>query len=463
MPPEPPGQPSPHRSEEDWPDKIDLHRHLLVPLSWWREIVLAGVLLTTVSPAIITLMSQHTAVATVIIIPETSKLRGLPAFTSRQAAMVGLVYHGQVAAAVLRRLGGQLREEERSVSWLMSTVSAELAEAQNRNNLSDMVRIKVTADSPEKARTIAGLWAEEYVREANLLQYAPEQQRRAIKEELSETLDAYTVAQAELEAHVARNEFNRMGRRIREKIREIQEIAEVRRIAQTDLYSRRQTLYRILADAQGLREQIEAGGEAGVKSNGLAILLLKASAFAYATGSHAGWEFALDDLGAMHANVTHQRTDVEAFIQALQSQIERVTAAINTPSESRPDNESVLGLTLSGELISQRISKLETDLQALRLAGEAANAERSRLVSKRDLLEDTLASLEGKAAEISIETASADQRFRLGSPAVVNRNTVPVFLLVILSGIIGLIGAIFGAFFLDFMGVRPFLARRKAA
>ena len=114
-------------------------------------------------------------------------------------------------------------------------------------------------------------------------------------------------------------------------------------------------------------------------------------------------------------------------------------------------------------LISQRISKLETDLQALRQVREAASAEHDRLVSKRYLLEETLASLEEKVAKMKVEATSADWRFRLRSPAVVLSTDISLILaLMILGGLVGLTGAIFSAFFLDFIGGRPFLARRKA-
>ena len=467
MPPEHSDQPS-HRPEEDWPDTIDLRRHLLVPLAWWREIILTSVLAAAVSFVMIVVywivLPSYTAVSTVVTIPESSELRGLPAFASRQAAMVGLVYHGKVAAAVLERLGGQLSEKERNVSWLISAVSAELAESQNRQNLSDLVRISATADSPEKARAIANAWAERYVLEANLLYNTSLDQREEVEQELSETLDAYRAAQTKLEEHAARNEVNRMNRRIEEKVAEIAAIAAVQRLTQTDLYGRWRVLRGLLIDAQGLREQIEVGGEASVKSNGLAVLLLKASAFAFFTDKPAGWEFVLDDLDAMHANVAVQRADVEALVQALHSQIERVTAAINPPPESRSDNGSVSGLTGNDELVSQRILNLENDLQTLQRIREAAAAEHVLLNSKRGLLRGALTSLERKAAEINIEAASADRRFRLGSPAVVLLTDIKlVIALIIIGGLIGLVGAIFGTFFLDSIEVRPFLARREAS
>ncbi len=458
--------------ESAWPDKIDLRRHLIRLFSWWREFSLVFVLVTALTFAISwsyqhLLSPSYTAIATVLIVSKTSELEGLPAITSRQAAMLGLVYNGKVATAVLKRIGGQLDAEERNMTWLMSSVSAYLSGAQSRQNLSDLISIKVTADSPEKALSIADTWGEEYVREVNLVWISSRERHSAVMQGITRILDEYTLAQSKLKEHITRNEINRIDRQIEEKTQEIEEVAETQRLSRTDIFNRWRLLHGLLNDARGLRKQIRSADETGVRSNGLAILLLKTRAFTYSASGYDNWEFAFDDLDAMHDNVADQRADVDAFIQMLQSQIQQIEAEIANFSDglSGNGNSELSGLALAEGLFSQRISKLENDLQEMQRRKEEVSTERRRLAGNRDRLEEALVNLENESVEMVVEDAAANLTLRMASNAVLTPDMKAIALLIyaILAGVFGLIVAMGGALFLDSLGVRPFLTLRVAS
>ena len=458
--------------EDDWSDKVNLRRHLLRLFSWWREIILSSILVVVVGFVVTQgqryVFPKYTAENLVLIVSKTSELQNLSAVTSRQAAMLGLVHNGKIASAVLRRLSGQLDEAERNMPWLLKAVSARLATPQSRQNLSDLIRIAATANSPEKALAIASTWSEEYVREANLAWIASGERHDSVMQGISRIVDDYALAQSELKEHITRNEADRIKRQIGEKTLEIEEVAKTLRSSRTDIFNRWRLLHGLLMDARGLHEQIGSAGETGVRSNGLAILLLKTQASTYAA-DYSSWEFAFDSLNMMHDNVADQKADVDAFIQMLQSQIRRIEAKIVDLSDGpSPDGTSALpGLALAEGLASQHISKLENDLQKMQRRMEEVETERRRLLANRDRMEKAMVDLEDESVEMVVEDAAAHLTLRTVSEAALVY-PLPVSLLkslVVLTviGIFGFFAAAGSALFLDSLGMRPFLARRSAS
>ena len=530
MPPlEPSDPPLSRRTEEDWQDAgTDWLKHALVLIAWWREIVLVSVLAAAVGLAIASIdriiRPAYTASAMVTIMPLTTSVSvteeiqtvgrqtaGLSDVFARQAALLGLIRNGDIARAALRRMGERLNKDE-DLSWLIgNAISGGLVESVNRDNVSDLIRIEATTRSPETAQELANIWAEEYVSQVNLLWRTSETLEALVDVELENARDTYMRAQKDLERYIARDEASRLERRILEKTAVIGRVQKARidtfnlgidSAVRTlsDSYASRRELIRLLEDAQGLRDQIESGGEASGGSNGLAIVLLKAQAFA-SFADTGNLELRLDDLNAMHGSPAQQQTDVEALIRTLEDRIERLDAVIAIQSRrlssragyvlagaegagepidpgedmlagsvsSKGDAAQTQGLrdllVLEDESLTPLISSLENDIQTLRAAKEAMDAEHARLAGKRDLLLNSLNILQSRAAELDLEAAAFTEKVRLASPAVTARpGGIDFFLATVLAGIVGLAAAVFFAIFLaNSMGLQPFLAWRKTA
>lgn len=249
-------------------DEIDLREYVLVLVAWWREIVLLTVLAALLGAGAILALRAiqppvYEAAATVAISRTRTDINFDERFrtlseedmqavasnaTARRSALVGLVSNGAIARAVIDRLGGLLETEEQIPANLLGAVEAELALPDGSRGDSDLIRIKATADSPEKAAAIANAWAEEYVRQVNLLYgQIPAELVASVTTELQNAQTAYETAQKALEAFVANNEIDRLNRLITEKREIIQSLQAGRQTAITtivdeELAARRQII-----------------------------------------------------------------------------------------------------------------------------------------------------------------------------------------------------------------------------
>jgi len=253
--PNPPTSPGP----DGWipEDEIDLRQYVFVVVSWWREIVLIA-LLTAVMGAAFVLLTRFTqspvyeASATVAIARtqssinfderfQTSLAQGdstanarVLDYTARRAALLGLVESTNVAQAVAEQLAGTLDEDERRPGRLLGQVSAELSKPAGAaaNSASDLIKITVEADSPEKAAILANAWAENYVTEVNkLFGEVPAELVASVELELGLAQTTYGQAQSALEEFIASNEIARFDRLIAEKQDIIQRLQQGKQTA----------------------------------------------------------------------------------------------------------------------------------------------------------------------------------------------------------------------------------------
>lgn len=224
-------------------DEIDLREYVLILGAWWREIVLltfglaflaaaAVLFLREVTPptyessAIIAIARTQSSITfderfTTFTPDQLQALRSSSESSARRSALVGLVYNGAVAQAVIEQLGQMLEDDELSPAyWLAADgpMKAELAgDSDNRNN-SDLIRIMVRSDSPQKAAAIANVWAENYVQQVNRIYgQIPDELVASVVSELTKAQSDYDSAQRELEAFIAQNEVDKLSREIEEK------------------------------------------------------------------------------------------------------------------------------------------------------------------------------------------------------------------------------------------------------
>ncbi|GIV77839.1 MAG: hypothetical protein KatS3mg050_2233 [Litorilinea sp.] len=228
--------PTPH---QQWvaEDEIDLRQYLEVLLRWWREIVgltLAAVVLAAVGVLILRQFQTpvYAASASVAIVRTISDVNFDPRFrttsedttnstaaTARRSALVSLATSGAIAQAVAAELGDMLSEEERQPGTLVEMVTAELARPEgSRTTDSDLIRITVEADSPEKAAAIANTWARIYVDQVNTVYgQVPDELLNSIQAELAKAQEKYQQSQAQLEQFIAQSRVDELNRLVAEK------------------------------------------------------------------------------------------------------------------------------------------------------------------------------------------------------------------------------------------------------
>lgn len=222
-------------------EQIDLRAYVLVLVAWWREILLIALgaaILAASGVLILRLRSEpvYESSATVAIARTQSTISFDERFTTlsqddlqalssagnsaRRSALVGLVFSGSVAQAVIDELGGILSERERSPAfWLFGErIQANLVSAMDGQSSSDLIRITVQADSPEKAMLIANAWTENYVNQVNRIYgQIPQELVSAVERELLKAQDEYEAAQDSLEVFVGQNDLEQVSRLIKEK------------------------------------------------------------------------------------------------------------------------------------------------------------------------------------------------------------------------------------------------------
>ena len=164
-------------------DEIDLRKYLDILIAWWKEILLLGVVAAVAAGLGVFVLRaiatpQYEAKADIVMarlfseiaLDQRVSISGDSQGTnvvSRRAALVALVRSGIIAQAVSEELGDLLSAEERAPSKLLEKVQAETLMASDGRTASDLIRVTVTADDPEKAATIANAWAKHYIRQAN--------------------------------------------------------------------------------------------------------------------------------------------------------------------------------------------------------------------------------------------------------------------------------------------------------
>ena len=278
-------------------------------------------------------------------------------------------------------------------------------------------------------------------------------------------------------------------------------------------YAERRRLARLLEDAQALRRQTEQGGGASVASNGLALLLLKAQAYASSTGLPGDLQVAVDALAAPAPDPAAQLADLDALIQAIETRTAQLEVAIAAESQALFDNRGyalldaqrppddplfaamverypdlfTIGtlaslvdqvdedsplinqsrqraqelLQLEGlaevpsymaaaDPILQAIDRLEQEILALESQREAEAARKKELTQKRDLAWTTLTTLRNKVTELELSATAADTEVRFAAPAVEPVEPVSRVGLLTALALAGVVGLLLALFIVFF-------------
>lgn len=369
-------------------DEIDLRKYLDILIAWWKEILLIGALAAAATGAGVYLLRlatppQYTARADIVMARLVSEIaldqrvnisgdnQGTNA-ASRRAALVELVRSGIIAQAVSQELDGLLTDEELASSVLLESVEAETFMASDGRTPSDLIRITVTADDPQKAATIANAWAKHYIRQANaVFGQVPQEIIESVQAELDGAAAARQTALTALQTYTATSPIDTLQRQINEKVllrdnlqmgrdTVLETIAVQDYTARAGLFTEltnaksqgtlavvteqslarsselnrlltdRNTAEKYLTQARALQEQIRAGGDAAAASNRLALQILKILVFAGISPE----SLIITTEADAPLSAAEQEADVQALITALEQHIAELDADIARASQA---------------------------------------------------------------------------------------------------------------------------------
>lgn len=497
-----------------------------VLVAWWREIVV-GTVLVSVGVGVVVAVQQvlwpryeSSADALIVVAPThvsmDTTIEAARAVTSsqpvhvraRRAALVGLIRNGSVARAVLERLDGLLdgKNEKMTEGRLLERISGELviSTSATLRHGSDLIRVTARADSPEKAATIAETWTAEYVRHVNQLSSrVPERLVDSLAAEARRARQDYDTAQQVLEDFVATTNIDIFPRLIESKKQIVNELQALDLVsstasikAHTDLlvsnYGIQSNLAQLITAAEGLRDQVEFGGEDSLAATALALALLKIGSYASDANLPSSLEIKVDS-DAFNASAADQLADVDALIDTLERRIvesgrvfgrlsESLFRTVEADAENAPSSlladaaadsssssqlEAAAIMTDEGILleagittpISRFVDDLEQEILLLESQHESVTAERILLAQERDNMLSAMDSLEKELVEMRLARAAEVPELRVAASAVVptRRSGLPLLTLVILVAILGLPAMTCLAFLANAMHSRPFL------
>lgn len=511
----------PHRHSDD---DVNLERYSHVLAAWWREIVFS-VLLAAAMGGAATLVygvvsPKYKAAANVAIVPartivalnEQSSAARYHRRVSQahenamRAALVGFVRNGDVARKVNERLG----KEKYSAKELLKMVSSNMvstAKVKSGNVQSNLIRITARADSQEDAVAIADAWAEEYVDIANRLHrpVAPET-ITSILAHMKKAEKVYEENQADLEMDISRNDSHEYTRQIEMNIRSIDDYWNILKQTEHTLLSGKisdemETLNRnqknlikfreILNVAESLLEQIEVKGKSSVVSEDLALHLLKIQTYTLRGNIPEGMEVTLGEMDTPYTGTaSSQKDEIRTIIDSLQKRIIRINANIEKgmggisglllDNEAMNETGSRTGVPVdredtvsalreledyvnSGSLPLRRlIADLEEENRSLRAKIETLSSRRQVLMEKRDQALSTVQAIRNGIAQLQLANSIDPTEVRLASSAVALGNVRPSPTLgATVIGAAWMPVAALLAFFMNSLGIRPFLERRE--
>lgn len=281
-----------------------------------------------------------------------------------------------------------------------------------------------------------------------------------------------------------------------------------------DYYASKNKVERLLADAQALRRQVDGQGDSGSSaSNGLAIALLKAQAFASSENLPASLQIQLNFDGTFSSSRSAQLEDLDTLVRVLSERQSQLDASIYQKSmdisvnkgydvfeRPLPENDPLFAaakqqygklfqtgpLTRLGEEtavskeIQEQISREARGILELpdisRILASSVNtstvqfsnqlvveinrnkqqlsqeqAKRQELERARDLAWETYLSLARKSAEVAVSSQASTVVLRLAAPALEPRSPRQADTKnLLVPALASLIGAVMAAFAIDY-------------
>lgn len=444
------------------------------------------------------------------------------AVDSRRNALLALASSGEIAQNVLKDIGPMLAPDQRDPAKLIRLVKAELAQR------GDLILIKVQYGEPAVAAQIANVWATHYEQYINTIFGSSQPTYLAsVETEVELSRNAYEVTQRSLEDLIANNDEALLRRQISDTQKIIDSLSEERldslRAAiktrlnvQTQVidaylnaqseastrviseainsqvkilagyYDTKIELSKLVNDAQTLRDQVAQGGANSVRSNNLALVLLKARAFAQVNGNgdpanQLQIQLNVGATGAADPPVDEVLRDLDSLVTVLKARQQSVEKDIATASTDLTLGKSLTMPLVTGKsalqdaalqqfeqlvnlkdltdlvpasamasdaALAALIDKHSKDLDKAQSGLEAITARLKNLTDQRNLNRDAYMTLLSKQNEVRIGNTLTGTEVRFASPAVVpDLRVTSRFLPIGIGGVVGLlIGIIFALF-----------------
>ncbi len=459
-------------------DEIDLREYVAIIIRYWKWIVGAA-LVAAVTAGVVSFLLPPTyeATAGVLVIPSKSEVSFEPKFktlsgedlaqgrvfdvNSRRKALEALAKSTSVAAQVIAQLQTMLEPEEQEVLTLLETVDVE--------STGDLIEIKVRADSPAKAATIANAWGKAYESYVNDMYGGVVESTTNIQAQLTTAKAEYDAAEAALQGFIGDNRIAELQREIGAKEARIKAVKDAQTEAGTSLYSQQlqtkqatlgdyyaatRRLEQLLADAEALREQLHTRGtsSSAVMADGLALMLLRAGAFAAHAGLPVQLQISMEQMAGREDDKDQQLEDVDSLIAVLKKQREQAQAAINRLSLEILNSKTYPLSPPADDPATELIQNYTQEVLKLKEELEVEVARQRELTRQRDLTWDTYTTLARKAAEIGVASQVKDTEVRFAVSAVEPEKPVSPKKKqnVALAGALGLFIGVFGAFAVNY-------------
>ena len=451
-------------------DEIDLRQYLDVLIRWWREIVaitLGAVVLAAVGILLMRLVlpPKYEASADVAIVRTVSdvnfdeRFRTNPeqlgvdtiSLSARRSALLGLVATGTIAHEVIEQLGDTLSTSEKNPAKLLEMVEAQLANTGSTPGDSDLIRITIAANDPDKAAAIANAWAPIFVRTVNTIYgQVPNEVLASIQAELNTAEQSYLANQAKLETFIATNRVDALTN----LVAVLQKRVNQEVLLQEAFLNQWQEAQEQLATARALRVQVEQGGDGATRSSMAAVQILKMSAYGMAPEN---LQIEVRDLPEVNQQAL--LTDIDGLITSLDQRLKDLALAIGSRSDTLNQAEGAATQTDSTSVQDPTAGLAYQQLRDAKAQLEAETARQQQLIQQRDLSWETYKTLSNKVAELNLTRAAASSDVRFGAPAVPSVNSVQRINLVlglVIGGTFGLFLAVLYAFLVDYLGKTPF-------
>jgi len=413
----------------------------------------------------------------------------------RRNSLLSLASSGEIADMVLKDIGPMLTPEQRDPAKLIRMVKAELAQR------GDLILIKSQYGDPVVAAQIANIWATHYEEYINRIYGASQPAYlNSVQTEVELSRQAYETTQRSLEELIATNDAGVLQRQIsdtqtiidslsQERLNSLSAAIQTRLNVQTQVidtylnaqreastrviseaissqvrilsayYDTKIELSKLVSDAQALRDQVAQGGANSVRSNNLAIVLLKARAFARLNTKDSGnatnsfdLQLNVGDPGATDPPVEEVLRDLDALVAVLKARQQSVEKDIATSAGDLTQGKSLTTSLVTGksalqdaalqqfeqmvnlkdlaDLVPQSamasdaalatlIDKYSRDLDKAKSGLEATTARLQDLTEQRNLNRDAYVTLLKKQNEVRIGNTLTGTEVRFASPAVV--------------------------------------------
>lgn len=460
---------------------IDLRQYVVVLVKHGKLIILATVVAALAAAlASLTTPPIYEARASVAIIksgweivfsPEFRTLseeemaaRGMKAVDlgERRKALAGLVVNPAIAWRVIEELGSYLSQEEQNPSILLGMVDAEVG-----GEKGDLIEIVVSSRDPEKAARIANAWGQAYEEHVNRLYSTSPTAPAAVGQQLEAARKEYEEREQALVAFMAENEIDELNVLIEEKLNIIQAHISSRNAVFDEqvvqkletlayYYDKQSLLQRLLREARMLREVVNTGGASSSTTNTLAVLLLKAEAFASSGGLPGAMQLQLGAITDLDQGAGAQAADLEALIAVLESEQTELESSIQDLSQELLKNEGYGFLDTESPTtapLSVAVEELHDEVDALRAELEKEEAQQRELTRARDLAWGSYSTLADKAVEVEIAAGVGGTQVRFAAPAVppLSPTSPKKKQGIALAAVVGLMIGVGGAFGVEYL------------